>query len=749
MLQTRLIRPDRVGAVDLRADSPMREETSILNGSTLNGGRPPGLPKPFTETSANGFTAVNGDVHRNNTSFRPEESTARPITLPPVEYRSNGIAEQSHPPAPYQSHGWRPTETRPSTEQNAERPVGSPETNKRKRAESPRSHLREDVRDGAAFGTTPQSPKRRVTTHNGGMPSPGPTYSDDHDQEGLRDPQTGNYVREPSPVHRVEARTPPPRPRPEVAAALAQSVQQQFGSGHAASRSDSPPDEQDDRQQSQPYASEQAQDGDNDPKKGRKRNFSNRTKTGCHTCRARKKKCDETKPTCNNCMRGSFQCAGYGPKPPGGTKLTTGRAVVPLQAKHQHESMTVHPAYFDGPYHEAHPRSLPPYHGERFALPRPDAQEPLPHRYGGPIPPIDSRPPHEREAWPVNPPRWHSGPEHPAHSILHQRLPPADYSGVPPPPPPSFAPIPPPPPAAADPWLPHLHPPPASWTRPRTSAATVITTHESVSSGSGSGGSHQGQVMLPVGKDLPQGTRYTTQMDMIMGRKYKPFMDDTLRRDRQSCRQAVESWNDSCAVSRNIAPSEQERMFRAIQDPSHRSHSQQIKWDGPRGQCGHHTFVDYPFSCDYGYNIILGDYVVVGKNCYMQDASQVIIGSRSIIGPNVKFYCMTASVDANQRSGLEGDFMAGPIKVEEDVFIGADCVILPFRTIGKGAVVGAGSVVTRDVKPYTVVAGNPAKPVRKRKIEPGPNADRHEDDIQEQNDEMLRKLRSDELLPKE
>ncbi|EME83996.1 uncharacterized protein MYCFIDRAFT_101699, partial [Pseudocercospora fijiensis CIRAD86] len=127
----------------------------------------------------------------------------------------------------------------------------------------------------------------------------------------------------------------------------------------------------------------------------------------------------------------------------------------------------------------------------------------------------------------------------------------------------------------------------------------------------------------------------------------------------------------------------------------------------------HHSIVENPFNCDYGYNIILGNDVLVQKYCYFQDASKIIIGNRTIIGPNVRFCCMTASIDAEQRSGLRGDFMAGPIKVEEDVFIGADCIILPFRTIGKGAVVGAGSVVTRDVKPYTVVAGNPAKPVRR------------------------------------
>ena len=67
----------------------------------------------------------------------------------------------------------------------------------------------------------------------------------------------------------------------------------------------------------------------------RKRIFSNRTKTGCHTCRGRKKKCDEGKPTCQNCDRGGFVCNGYGPKP--ANSKVTGQRQVPLQSKPAYE----------------------------------------------------------------------------------------------------------------------------------------------------------------------------------------------------------------------------------------------------------------------------------------------------------------------------------------------------------------------------------------------------------------------------
>lgn len=167
-------------------------------------------------------------------------------------------------------------------------------------------------------------------------------------------------------------------------------------------------------------------------------------------------------------------------------------------------------------------------------------------------------------------------------------------------------------------------------------------------------------------------------------------------------------------------------------------------WQGPTGTCGSRTIVESPFTCEYGYNVNLGNDVVIQANCVMQDACTISIGDRTIVGPNVKFYCMTASVDSGLRKGSQGMFLAGAIKVEEDCFIGADVIIMPFRTIGKGAVVGAGSVVTKDVAPFTIVAGNPAKPVRKR-IEPGPNVDNHDHDIQEQNEKMIQLMKENRV----
>lgn len=250
---------------------------------------------------------------------------------------------------------------------------------------------------------------------------------------------------------------------------------------------------------------------------------------------------------------------------------------------------------------------------------------------------------------------------------------------------------------------------------------------------------------------------------MVTGQPYKHFLDNELLRDRHSCKRALEAYNKACAASSTASAEEKERCFKMIRDPSERIFDTipPVPWSGPVGEIGFRTSVEAPFHCEYGYNLKLGNEVVISANCSMEDACLISIGDRTIVGKNVQFLCITTSVDCSQRQGSRGCFTAGAITVESDVVIGTGSIILPFRTIGKGATVGAGSVVTRvssshhpparntakltfpqDVKPYTVVAGNPAKPVRKRKYEPGaPNVDRHDDAIQEENEKMLEEMK--------
>jgi acetyltransferase-like isoleucine patch superfamily enzyme len=94
----------------------------------------------------------------------------------------------------------------------------------------------------------------------------------------------------------------------------------------------------------------------------------------------------------------------------------------------------------------------------------------------------------------------------------------------------------------------------------------------------------------------------------------------------------------------------------------------------------------------------------------------VTIGSRVLFGPNVSLYAATHPTDPAVRQGTAGPEYALPITVEDDVWLGGSVVVLPGVTIGRGSTVGAGSVVTRDVEAYTVVAGNPARLIRRLQV---------------------------------
>jgi maltose O-acetyltransferase len=116
------------------------------------------------------------------------------------------------------------------------------------------------------------------------------------------------------------------------------------------------------------------------------------------------------------------------------------------------------------------------------------------------------------------------------------------------------------------------------------------------------------------------------------------------------------------------------------------------------------------FACDYGYNIRLGRDGFVNYNCVFLDCAPIEIGDRLQMGPAVQLYTAGHPLErAVRRAGFE---YARPIRIGDDVWIGGAAIILPGVTIGDGSVVAAGSVVTRDVPAFCLVAGNPARVVR-------------------------------------
>jgi|SRR5690606_12323897 len=117
-----------------------------------------------------------------------------------------------------------------------------------------------------------------------------------------------------------------------------------------------------------------------------------------------------------------------------------------------------------------------------------------------------------------------------------------------------------------------------------------------------------------------------------------------------------------------------------------------------------------PFYCDYGSNMKIGERVFFNFNCVVLDVTWVTIGSRTMFGPNVQIYTATHPLNHKERSsGLE---YAKPIVIGEDVWVGGSAVICPGVTIGDRSVIGAGSIVTKDIPADVFAAGNPCKVIR-------------------------------------
>lgn len=108
----------------------------------------------------------------------------------------------------------------------------------------------------------------------------------------------------------------------------------------------------------------------------------------------------------------------------------------------------------------------------------------------------------------------------------------------------------------------------------------------------------------------------------------------------------------------------------------------------------------------------LGKNVYVNSNSTWIDTSPITVGDRTLVGPNCSFFSGTHPTDPVLRNGTRGPEYGRPITVGEDCWFGGNCIVLPGVTIGKGVTVGAGSVVTKDVPDYCVVAGNPARVVK-------------------------------------
>ena len=116
------------------------------------------------------------------------------------------------------------------------------------------------------------------------------------------------------------------------------------------------------------------------------------------------------------------------------------------------------------------------------------------------------------------------------------------------------------------------------------------------------------------------------------------------------------------------------------------------------------------FFCDYGYNIEFGGFVYINHNSVFLDCAKIKIGENTLIGPNCGFYTAAHPTDAKER--LKGLEYAKPITIGKEVWIGGNTTIMPGVSIGDRAVIGAGSVVTKNIPPNVVAVGNPCIPIK-------------------------------------
>ena len=127
------------------------------------------------------------------------------------------------------------------------------------------------------------------------------------------------------------------------------------------------------------------------------------------------------------------------------------------------------------------------------------------------------------------------------------------------------------------------------------------------------------------------------------------------------------------------------------------------------GRGGDTAWMQPPFFCDYGSNIELGERVFFNFNCIVLDVCHVRIGDFSLFGPAVQIYTPMHPLDPELRRQKE---FGKPVAIGSDVWVGGGAIILPGVRIGSRAVIGAGSVVTRDVPEGVFAAGNPCRVIR-------------------------------------
>jgi maltose O-acetyltransferase len=180
----------------------------------------------------------------------------------------------------------------------------------------------------------------------------------------------------------------------------------------------------------------------------------------------------------------------------------------------------------------------------------------------------------------------------------------------------------------------------------------------------------------------------TTERDRMLAGELYDAMDDELVVARERARDLCRDLN----ATRDSQPDERRRILREL-----------------FGSGGDSVWMQPPFHCDYGAHIHLGTRVFFNFNCVVLDVCEVHIGDYTLFGPGVQILTPLHPMDAQERRARE---YGKPIHIGSDVWVGGGALILAGVTIGSRSVIGAGSVVTRDIPDGMLAVGNPCRVIR-------------------------------------
>lgn len=189
----------------------------------------------------------------------------------------------------------------------------------------------------------------------------------------------------------------------------------------------------------------------------------------------------------------------------------------------------------------------------------------------------------------------------------------------------------------------------------------------------------------PTATAYKLGVKMNEQEKMISGKLYNP-LDKTLEAQRMTAK--------SVCYKANMLPPDKLKERKDILKKI-------------LGKTGADFTITPNFFCDYGYNIELGDNFYSNHNLVILDCAKVTIGDNVLIGPNCGFYTACHPIDAKER--ITWKEFAKPITVGNNVWFGGNVCVMPGVTIGDNTVIGAGSVVTKDIPSNVVAAGNPCR----------------------------------------